>query len=376
MKKTNKQMVSVIVPLYHGKKYVGQILGQIEKNNACVCDVEIQLLLYNDCPDETIKIDHEEYNFEIKVINAKTNAGIHGARINALKQAAGEYILFLDQDDMICDNYIESQCWAIRDADAAVCRLINGKRLHYTDTFRFEEVITKDFMLHHWCPIVSPGQVLLRKEAIPDIWKENILENNGADDYFLWLCMMAEGKRFALNQEVLFKHVITGFNTSENTNQMMDSEEEMIDVLKREYNFDKCDPTIFDKLKLSLRKIHVKQLDTQRQALDCLNRWYCNFYDKEYVYTWIEKMKDRKVAIYGAGELGLGLCKFLSKQGLIPVCYLDQNAAFVLSDIPSYTMEEADIELDSILLTIPNKSLQENLKCKFGCEVIDVKNLC
>lgn len=375
MMKDGKSMnVSVIVPMYHGKKYVGEILKQIEKNKANACDIELQLILYNDCPEEKIKINNTGYDFGVEVINAKKNAGIHGARVNALKQALGEYILFLDQDDVICDNYIESQYKKIGDADAIVCRLINGKRLHYTDTFRFEEVITREFMLNQWCPIVSPGQVLIRREAIPHIWRKNILTNNGADDYFLWLCMLGENRQFALNQEVLFKHVITGRNTSEDTNLMMDSEEEMIEILKREKIFCKYDSKIFDKLRLSLRRIHVKQLDTQRQALECLNRWCCNFLDKEKIYSWVKKNKGRKVAIYGAGELGLGLCEFLSKQGLVPVCYLDQNAAFVLAEIPTYTMEEANIELDSILLTISNKSLKENLRCKFGCEVIDVKN--
>ena len=376
MKKAYRQMVSVIVPLYYGKKYVGQILKQIEKNNAYACDIEIQLVFYNDCPDENIKIDHAKYNFEIEVINADRNAGIHGARVNALRQAAGEYILFLDQDDVIRDNYIQSQCQKIGDADAVVCRLINGKRLHYTDSFRFEEVITKEFMLKNWCPIVSPGQVLLRKEAVSDIWKENILKNNGADDYFLWLCMMAEEKRLALNQEVLFEHVITGYNTSENTNLMMDSEEEMIRILEREAVFCERDQTMFDVLRPSLRHIHVKQLDTQRNALNCLNRLYVDLLKKGYICDWMKKHRDKRIAIYGAGELGTGLYDFLKSQGLNTVCYLDQNAKFIMSEIPVYTLKEADIKLDSILLTIPSTSLYENLRCKFNCEVVDVRSVC
>ena len=58
----------------------------------------------------------------------------------------------------------------------------------------------------------------------------------------MWLCMMAEGKKFALNQEVLFEHVITGFNVSENTNQMMDSEEEMLCILEKEQMFPEYAP--------------------------------------------------------------------------------------------------------------------------------------
>lgn len=367
--------VSVIVPIYHGEQYVTAILEQIKRNAEYAPNHKLELLLYNDCPEECIRVDEGAYAFAVRVVNADRNAGIHGARVNALKQAVGEYILFLDQDDVIRDNYIESQCQKIGDADAVVCRLINGKRMHYTDSFRFEEVITKEFMLKNWCPIVSPGQVLLRKEAVPDIWKENILENNGADDYFLWLCMMAEEKRFALNQEVLFEHVITGHNTSENTNLMMDSEEEMIRILEREAVFGERDQTMFDVLRSSLRNIHVKQLDTQRNALNCLNRLYADLLKKGYICDWMKKHRDKRIAIYGAGELGTGLYELLKNQGLNTVCYLDQNAKFIMSEIPVYTLKEADIKLDSILLTIPDKSLYESLKCKFNCEVVDVRNV-
>lgn len=375
MKKNPINTISVIVPLYHGKGYVGQILGQIEKNNACIHDTELQLLLYNDCPSETIEIDNTEYSFGIKVINADKNAGIHGARVNALKQAVGKYILFLDQDDEIREHYLESQRRTIGDADAIVCRLINGKRLHYTDTFRFEEVITKEFMLKNWCPIVSPGQVLIRKEAIPNIWRKNILVDNGADDYFLWLCMMAEGKRFALNQDVLFEHVITGLNTSENTNQMMDSEEEMLRILERENVFPDCDVKVFDDLKRSLRRIHVKQLDTQRRALACLDRINRSFRERGGMYDWMRENRGRKVAVYGAGELGFALYDLLKEQGLVPFCYLDRNAEYIMADIPTYTMENMEVKLDSILLTIPDKDLEKELKQKFSCEVVNVEEI-
>lgn len=367
--------ISVIVPLYHGEKYVGQIVKQIERNQACVSDLAIQLLLYNDCPEETICLDVARHVVEIQVLNAKTNAGIHGARVNALKQAAGEYILFLDQDDVIRDNYIESQYQKIGDADAVICRLINGKRLHYTDTFRFEEVVTKEFMLHSWCPIVSPGQVLLKKEAVPDIWKENILKNNGADDYFLWLCMMAEGMRFVLNQEVLFEHIITGFNTSENTNLMMDSEEEMICILERERVFPEYGTKVYDDLKRSLRRIHVKQLDTQRRVLACLNRINYCIREKSGIYDWIKKRKDKKIAIYGAGELGLALCDILEKQGMVISCYLDRNAKYILAKIPVYTVDEVNADWDCILVTILDQRLEEELRQKFACEVMDVEEI-
>ena len=367
--------VSVIVPMYHGDRYVAAILNQIKRNAKHASNVRLELLLYNDCPEEIIRVDETAYDFVVKVINAEKNLGIHGARVNALKQATGEYILFLDQDDVIRDNYIESQHQKIGDADAVVCRLINGGRLHYTDTFRFEEVITKDFMQNHWCPIVSPGQVLLKKESISDIWKNNTLKNNGADDYFLWLCMMAEGKKFALNQEVLFEHVITGFNVSENTNQMMDSEEEMLCILEKEQMFPEYAPKGMVNLKKSLRQILVKQLDTQRKGLICINQISRSIRKKNGIYEWIRRHRGKKVAIYGAGELGLALRDLLEEQGVVVPCYLDRNAKYIMSEIPAYVVEEAQEELDCVLITISDQKLEDRLREKFSCEVINVEQL-
>lgn len=370
-----RERISVIVPIYHGKKYINSLIHMLEKGAAACRDrCTIEFVLSNDdpeCPLDAYVSDQ----MEICTVETDVNRGIHGARVRGLEYCTGNYVVFLDQDDVIRDNYIKSQYEKIGGADAVVCRLLNGKKLHYTNVFRFEEVITRDFMLHYWCPIVSPGQVMLKKQAVPNIWRENILTNNGADDYFLWLCMMAEGKQFALNHEVLFTHVITGMNTSENTNLMMDSEEEMLSILEREKVFPGDDANGFEDLKRSLRRIHVRMLDAQRKGLVCLDRINRSFRERGGMYDWMRENMGRKVAVYGAGELGFALCDLLKEQGLVPLCYLDRNAEYIMADIPTYTMENAEVKLDSILLTIPDKDLEKELKRKFSCEVVNVEEI-
>lgn len=62
-------------------------------------------------------------------------------------------------------------------------------------------------------------------------------------------------------------------------------------------------------------------------------------------------------------------------QGITPVCYLDRNAAFILSEIPAYTVEEAEMKLNCVLLTIPDSNLQNDLQKRFGCEVIMIEEM-
>lgn len=96
---------------------------------------------------------------------------------------------------------------------------------------------------------------MIKRNSVPSFWKKNILENNGADDYFPWLLMAGEGKSFVLNQEVLFKYVITGMNTSGDTNKMMGSEEEMIKLLLKNHIFHGEKETWLSELLRSLRRI-------------------------------------------------------------------------------------------------------------------------
>lgn len=368
--------ISIIVPLYRGKHYVNTILQQIEKNALYVNQVSIQVILYNDFPEEVITVDSRLFTFEILVINSPINRGIHGARVAALKNAKGIFVLFLDQDDIIGDCYIESQLSKIGDADAIVCRLLHGDRQHYTDTFKFEEVITKKFMLSCWCPIVSPGQVIIRKAAIPSVWKKEILKNNGADDYFLWLCMMAEGKKFVLNQEILFRHMLTGTNTSANINMMMDSELEMIQILLDKHVFTLHDEQILRKLPHSLRQVHINELDNFRVSFTLYDFWINGMLNEIKQFYFLEK-RNSKIAIYGAGEIGKSVYKILNINGYQNIFFIDRNAEYICSKIPIYRIENSPKEIDAIVIALIRSVdlVIRSLTAKFNCPIYQVKEL-
>lgn len=197
-------------------------------------DFNIELILINDSPDEVISdedILHAEDFKIILLLNAK-NRGIHYSRVRGLGHATGEYIMFLDQDDKIENTYFSSQLKHLQNADVVVANGI----AQYPD---YEKLLYRYWIMqwtvrHIWfyakfdCRIISPGQCLIKKESIPSAWKENILENNGADDYFLWLAMLSDKKRFVINRECVYQHVYTSNNASLDCSQMRLSVLEMI----------------------------------------------------------------------------------------------------------------------------------------------------
>ena len=346
--------VSIIVPLYKGDKYIDSIIRNVE---LCLCKAGIfaELIFVNDYPNEKLKYREGE-QCKCLFLNNERNIGIHASRVHGFEYASGKYIVFLDQDDFLDAEYLISQTENIKDADASVCRLINGDREHYTDSFRFEEVISKEFMMNKWNSIVSPGQVLIRREAIPSIWINNTINNNGADDYFLWLTMFASGCKFKINNSILFHHTINGFNTSCDTNMMIDTEREMVSILKKSSLLEDKEKNQLDDLLNSLIRIHIKQLD--------------NIYVSFQVKKWLEnvrieslkkKIGDR-VGIYGAADIGTALFEGIIRIFDAEVIFIDRNAKYISKDVEVYTPDNFPQNLDSIIIAVNDRSIVLNIK--------------
>lgn len=344
--------VSIISPIYKGVHYIPALISQAEAcKNHVRDDIEIELVLSNDYPEGPLGT-YESDIIDILVINTPVNQGIQAARIKGLSVATGEYIVFLDQDDKIYPDYVRSQLKAIGGGAAVVCRCINEGKLKYNAGECFEKMITKEYMLTKGDPIISTGPVLIRKECIPNSWKNNVLKTSGADDYFLWLCMIAEGYKFTLNQEVLYEHVVNGVNTSLNTQRMMASEHEMFEIIKKNKLFKDEEDRVFDELENTVIQKHLKLLDKFRLMFFVLNNLLVMQENNISLSTCLHDMGVRNLAIYGAGYLGKRVYGFLQNTDVRVSCYVDQNADYLNEPVPAYTIENIPENVDCILVTL------------------------
>ena len=91
--------LSIIVPVYNIQKYIGKCLESILK----IRNIDYEVLVINDgSPDDSQKIIDEycQKNSRVKSF-IKENGGLSSARNYGMKKAQGEYIWFVDGDDLI-----------------------------------------------------------------------------------------------------------------------------------------------------------------------------------------------------------------------------------------------------------------------------------
>lgn len=229
--------ISVITPFYKGNRYMEQLFGCIRAAARAVPEKEVELVLVCDSPAEPIVYEEAWVGgFSLRIVNNAQNSGIHRSRVNGLGAARGEFVWFLDQDDLLAENAFASQLAAIGDADCVIANGFDQNPNSYGPIYKSgahqRQAAKPRFYYTVGNQIVSPGHCMLRRSAIPGAWLENTLGHNGSDDLLLWLLMFHAGCRFAVNPELLYTHVDTGENVSANVEKMVASSMEVLELLR------------------------------------------------------------------------------------------------------------------------------------------------
>ena len=119
------KLISVIVPVYNGEKYLRACLDSILASDY----EDLQIIVVDDGSKDTspeICDDYAEKDHRVQVIH-QANGGLVAARNAGLRVAKGQYISFVDADDMIAPCFYTKMVAAIeeQDGDIAACEYSN-----------------------------------------------------------------------------------------------------------------------------------------------------------------------------------------------------------------------------------------------------------
>ena len=97
--------VSIIVPVYNVEKFLAECLDSILSQSF----EDFEVLLVNDASKDSSREICERYlrqDKRIRVLDNETNLGQSMARNYGMREARGDYVTFIDSDDLVDSNYL------------------------------------------------------------------------------------------------------------------------------------------------------------------------------------------------------------------------------------------------------------------------------
>lgn len=188
-----KNIVSVIIPVYNAEKYmrkgIDSVLNQTYKN--------IEVILINDgSKDKSAEIcdEYAAKDSRVRVLH-KDNGGVSTARNAGIECASGKYITFVDSDDTIPEDAVETLIKPLIDNSSIdysagnVFHYIGEKQIYSYDQKKVNDIITVKKEEIASCIFYNQGYAYAKIYVRDIILKEKIRFNNqyslGEDSLFV-----------------------------------------------------------------------------------------------------------------------------------------------------------------------------------------------
>lgn len=236
------KLVSVIIPVYRVEAYIQSTVQSVL--NQTYQHFEI-LIIDDESPDNSLEICQQFQDPRIKIIRQK-NQGVSAARNQGIRIANGEFLAFLDGDDLWLPEKLEKH---IKHLESLANLGISFSRFGFINQaseflgiFKMSKIkkITPELIL---CrnPVGNPSCVVVRKKAIEAIKFFKIEENNSYincyfdeelnhfEDVELWLRIALKSDwKIAGISEALTLYRINLEGSSVNFNKQLDGLSKML----------------------------------------------------------------------------------------------------------------------------------------------------
>lgn len=209
-----KDLVSVITPVYNAERFIGQtlesMLAQTYEN--------IEFILVDDCSgDNSAQIiqSYKKKHSNIFYHLQEQNMGAGVARNKALEIARGQYVAFLDSDDLWMPDKTKRQIDLMKSTGTPFCyaaiemideqgKTIKGKRL-------IPEECDYNLLLHN--TLIATSSVIVDRNQLGDF---RMPIRRGGQDYATWLMLLRDNVVAKGINKVLVKYRISKGSLSSN----------------------------------------------------------------------------------------------------------------------------------------------------------------
>lgn len=195
-------LVSVIMPAYNSERYITDAIESVVQQTY----TNWELIVIDDgSSDDTVRRIEEQAakDLRIRFYKNEKNIGVSETRNKAISLANGEWIAFLDSDDIWEPLKIEKQMRSASDNNyyflftGSAFIAENGERLSWI--MPVPHKVSYKMLLKQ--NVISCSSVLIKKELIYEIGMHN---DNTHEDFALWLKTLKKGiEAYGVNEPLL-----------------------------------------------------------------------------------------------------------------------------------------------------------------------------
>ena len=208
-------MISILIPIYNGVEFICESVSSILRQTYGEWELIIGI---NGHPKDSsvykIAKEYEKMTDKIRVLDLYEIKGKSNALNEMIKHCSFNYVALLDVDDIWHEQKLELQAQMLNKFDVIGSNCVwFGDRPGIVPHIPVGDISNYDFSSVN--PIINSSSVI-RKELCH--WNEN-----GIEDYDLWLKLRNQNKKFFNFKEILVKHRIhtaSAFNSKGNDNKV------------------------------------------------------------------------------------------------------------------------------------------------------------
>ena len=255
-----RPLVSVIIPAFKVADFIAEtissVLDQSVKN--------YEIIVINDGSPDTDALERNMSPFADSVIYTKQpNRGAGAARNAGLRIARGEFVAFLDGDDLWLPNFLEEQVKLIRSDggfDLVYADAINLEGQLYSRTTNMDMnpsdgPVTMEALISGRCNVVT-SSVVARRQAVIDVGLFDEAFPN-SQDFDLWLRLAKEGARITYQKIVLVERRIYEGSLASDPIKSFSGEVKVLEKTARRNDLTNAERTALEK-KLALRHASIE----------------------------------------------------------------------------------------------------------------------
>lgn len=218
--------VSVVIPAYLAADHISETLESVLTQTA----VPEEIILVNDGSPDIVQLEARIAPYRSHIIYlTQPNGGPSAARNTGVRRATGEYIAFLDSDDVWLPEFLNEQMGRLR-ANPAI-------DLIYSDGYLFGDTPNAGLPLMSLTPSSGPATferladarctvftscVVAKRQAIVDAGLFDVRFRR-SEDFHLWLRVAFRGGRIEYHGERLVKHRLRAGSLSADLGAMLDA---------------------------------------------------------------------------------------------------------------------------------------------------------